>query len=175
MLLELLGHRLHLVSQYRAHNFCIKDCPFVSWDTHNLESITTSIGAEKSYVITILYNEHSDASGALLCFVFITENGVVDFTRSALLALDRNTSFNQTLPFDLYPGHYGVYVYDIECDGTLSNGLQYPAVTDHFIVTGNSFGTYIIIIVQTLRLSSLFQRGCLKWLLRIAPSTSPLA
>ena len=59
--------------------------------------------------------------------MFIDDNGDVDFTRSALLALDRNTSLHHTLPFNLYPGQYRVFVYDIESDGTLSNGVGYPA------------------------------------------------
>ena len=81
---------------------------------------------EQAIVITALYSEHSTASGALFSFVF---SGDVDFSRSFLLALDRNTSHNYTLPFDLYPGHYRVYVYDIEHDGMLLNGVGYPAVT----------------------------------------------
>ena len=90
--------------------------------------------------IHTLYSEGSAASGALFSFVFLTEDGGVDFNRSALLALDRNTSLNHTLPFKLHPGHYRVYVYDIEQDGTLSNGVQYPAVTEELNVTGNGRG-----------------------------------
>ena len=85
---------------------------------------------EQAIVITALYSERSTASGALFSFVF---SGDVDFSRSFLLALDRNTSHNYTLPFDLYPGHYRVYVYDIEHDGTLLNGVGYPAVTEDLI------------------------------------------
>ena len=61
--------------------------------------------------------------------MFIDDNGDVDFTRSVLLALDRNTSLHHTLPFNLYPGQYRVFVYDIESDGTLYNGVGYPAVS----------------------------------------------
>ena len=61
--------------------------------------------------------------------MFIDDNGDVDFTRSVLLALDRNTSLHHTLPFNLYPGQYRVFVYDIESDGTLYNVVGYPAVT----------------------------------------------
>ena len=86
--------------------------------------------------IATLYSEHSGASGALFSFVFITEDGDVNFTRSALLALDRNTSLNHTLPFDLYPGRYNVFVYDIEHDGTLYSGVGCPADTDTFISNG---------------------------------------
>ena len=60
--------------------------------------------------------------------MFIDDHGDVNFTRSVLLALDRNTSLHHTLPFDLYPGQYRVFVYDIESDGTLYNGVGYPAV-----------------------------------------------
>ena len=87
---------------------------------------------EESAIITVttIYSEHSFARGALFSFVFITDSGDVDFSRSFLLALDRNTSHNHTLPFDLYPGHYRVCVYDIEHDGTLHNGVGYPAVAE---------------------------------------------
>ena len=77
--------------------------------------------------IQTLYSEGSAASGALFSFVFLTEDGGVDFNRSALLALDRNTSLNHTPPFNLHPGRYRVYVYDIEQDGTLSNGVYIPS------------------------------------------------
>ena len=78
--------------------------------------------------------------------MFITDSGDVDFSRSFLLALDRNTSQNHTLPFDLYPGHYRVYVYDIEHDGTLNNGVGYPAVTQELFtsLTNNAYGTGVI-------------------------------
>ena len=91
--------------------------------------------------VKTVYSEHSTASGALFSFVFITDSGDVDFSRSFLLALDRNTSHNHSLPFDLYPGHYRVYVYDIEHDGTLHNGVGYPAVTQElFLLRENGQG-----------------------------------
>ena len=90
----------------------------------------------------MIYSEVSDASGALFSFVFITDSGDVDFGRSFLLALDRNTSHNHTLPFDLYPGHYRVYVYDIEHDGTLHNGVGYPAVREELLISEDYQGSY---------------------------------
>ena len=72
--------------------------------------------------------------------MFIDDNGDVNFTRSVLLALDRNTSLHHTLPFNLYSGQYRVFVYDIESDGTLSNGVGYPAVTDQLIKFSNNNG-----------------------------------
>ena len=86
--------------------------------------------------ISTLYSEGSAASGALFSFVFLTEDGGVDFNRSVLLALDRNTSLNHTLPFNLHPGHYRVYVYDI---GTFSIGIKYPAVIEEIFVTNTRY------------------------------------
>ena len=84
------------------------------------------------------YSEHSDARGALFAFMFIDDNGDVNFTRSVLLALDRNTSLHHTLPFNLYPGQYRVFVYDIESDGTLSNGVGYPAIMSELNITASN-------------------------------------
>ena len=108
---------------------------------------TTTKNSLNEVEVTAFYSEHSDARGALFDFVFIDDNGDVDFTRSVLLALDRNTSLHHTLPFNLYPGQYRVFVYDIESDGTLSNGVGYPAITDQLITSGSGPG---IIIMHTL-------------------------
>ena len=98
--------------------------------THDVLNVMASQTEERAItVVTTVYSENSTASGALFSFVFITDSGDVDFSRSFLLALDRNTSHNHTLPFDLYPGNYIVYVYDIEHDGLLHNGVGYPAMT----------------------------------------------
>ena len=96
--------------------------------------------------ISTHYSKRSTASGALFSFVFLTEDGGVDFNRSVLLALDRSTSLNYTLPFNLHPGHYRVYVYDIEQDGTLSNGVLYPAVRNDLEITGNGLGKALSIM-----------------------------
>ena len=123
----------------------LSECPYilyivllyyciVSIGTHDILNATTTETDDDAIVITTLYSEHSDARGALFDFVFIDDNGDVDLTRSVLLALDRNTSFHHTLPFNLYPGQYRVFVYDIESDGTLSNGVGYPAVTDELVL-----------------------------------------
>ena len=98
--------------------------------THDILNATTTKTDDDAIVITTLYSEHSDARGGLFDFVFIDDNGDVDFTRSVLLALDRNASLHHTLPFNLYPGQYRVFVYDIESDGTLYNGVGYPAHAD---------------------------------------------
>ena len=100
--------------------------------THGVLNLQTE---ERAFtVVTTIYSEHSTASGALFSFVFITESGDVDFSRSFLLALDRDTSQNYTLPFHLYPGHYRVFLYDIEQDATPHNGVGYPAVAEELCV-----------------------------------------
>ena len=125
----------------------------VSIGTHDILNVTTTETDDDAIVITTLYSEHSDARGALFDFVFIDDNGDVDFTRSVFLALDRNTSLHHTLPFNLYPGQYRVFVYDIESDGTLSNGVGYPAVTSELRTSkeyqGNLF-VYVLLDVYTL-------------------------
>ena len=108
----------------------------LSIGTHDILNATTTETDEDAIVITTLYSEHSDARGALFDFVLIDDNRDVDFSRSFLLALDRNTSLHHTLPFNLYPGQYRVFVYDIESDGTLSNGVGYPAVTSKVFTSG---------------------------------------
>ena len=108
--------------------------------THDVAMVATLETHEKAIILETVYSEHSTASGALFSFVFITESGDVDFSRSFLLALDRTTSHNHTLPFDLYPGHYTVYVYDIEHEGVLRNGVRYPAVMDRLFTNGMSNG-----------------------------------
>ena len=59
------------------------------------------------------------------CLAFMDNSGEVNFTRSVLLALDRDTSRDYTLPFSLSPGGYRAFVYDIEQDGTLPSGVGY--------------------------------------------------
>jgi hypothetical protein len=82
--------------------------------------------------IMTAYFSHSTAAGALFSFVNSED---VDFSRSFLLALDRSASQNHTLPFHLDPGHYRVCVYDIEQDGTLLNGVVFPADMDDLNIT----------------------------------------
>ena len=68
---------------------------------------------QDAIVITMSTLHLMHAGGGVFDFVFIDDNGDVDFTRSVLLALDRNTSLHHTLPFNLYPGQYRVFVYDM--------------------------------------------------------------
>lgn len=78
---------------------------------------------------------NSDARGALFNFVFTNNT----YTQSTLVALNV-TSSNYILPFELFSGLYIIFVHDIEYDGTLSNGVGYPAVTTTLITVGDSQG-----------------------------------
>ena len=111
------------------HTSCMYSRMTIYAGTHDIMDAAIIQNLNGSIVLTTVYSEYSTASGALFSFVFTTDSGDVDFSRSFLLALDRNTSHNHTLPFDLHPGHYRVYVYDIEYNRTLHNGVGYPAVT----------------------------------------------
>ena len=72
--------------------------------------------------------------GALFSFVFITDYGTVDFSRTTLLPLDRN---NSALSLYLSPGQYQIHVYDIEQDGILNNGPNYPAAVQELELPHN--------------------------------------
>ena len=91
--------------------------------------------------LTTVYSEHSEAKGALYYFVYVHENGEVDFTRSVFLVSERNVTHNHTLlP---YLGEYMVFVYDIESDGILSSSEGYPADEFFFEQVFNSNDTQL--------------------------------
>lgn len=108
--------------------------------THDIIEVMATATQSNDIQIKTVYTEQSDAMGALFSFVFISDIGTVDFTKSILLALDKNSSHDYTLPFNLFAGQYRLFVYDTEIDGTVSNGVGYPAVTDELRITGNSQG-----------------------------------
>lgn len=78
--------------------------------------------------VATIYSENSNARGALLNFIFLD-----NFTQSIFIALDRTSN---VLPFRILPGFYKIFVYDIEHNGALSNGVGYPAVTKLASVKG---------------------------------------
>ena len=102
--------------------------------THDILNATFS-----GSVIQTIYLEHTSAHGALFIFMFI-DGQVVDFSKSCYLALNRNSSLQHVLLFSLYPGDYQILVFDIEEDGTLLDGLGYPAVTIESSVSENGQG-----------------------------------
>ena len=109
--------------------------------THDISSSITLLTENSQVNVMTLYFEGSNAAGALYEFIFITDSGAVEFARSALVALNRSTSENYVLPSSLSAGQYRVFVYDIEQNGTVWGGVQYPAIfRDEEIVRGNNPG-----------------------------------
>ena len=95
--------------------------------THCIDYImvTDIEGIHGTVRAAVTYTPNCNAAlGALFSFTFITDSGTVDFSRTTLLPLDRNSS---ALSLYLSPGQYQVHVYDIEQDGILNNGPSYPA------------------------------------------------
>ena len=87
---------------------------------------------------TVSFCEGVAADGVLLYYLFVTEDGNVDFSKSVLQVLDRNESMNHSLVF-YYDGQYQIYVYDITEGGTFASGIIPPSVTTiHSITAGNS-------------------------------------
>ena len=120
---------------------------FAHTGTHSVTDVTITqfVGTIN---ITTTFSERSTAMGALICFIFI-ENGVhINFMRSAVVTLDRKISHNYELPFNLFQGVYQVFVYDIEEDGTLANGVGYPAVIELLLTNGNFSGSCIIMLIK---------------------------
>ena len=106
--------------------------------THDILNATLS-----GTIFRVSYSENSCARGALFSFLFIDDSGALNFERSTILALDKNRSLRYDLPFGLYPGRYRISFYDIEEDGTLCDGVSYPAITipDKKFDTGSDQGT----------------------------------
>ena len=101
-------------------------------------------------VVAISYFEENGPSGALIVLVFIADEEEVDYTRSILLALDRETSRDFTLPPDVSPGGCRFFVYDIKQDGTLPSDVNYPAVSRDLIVPVSENSRHGIKIIHLL-------------------------
>ncbi len=114
--------------------------------THDIQNISIdksiSIDDRGEVRITTKYFNHfsSSAMGAFVAIMFTDDNdgGSISFTRSVYLPLNKRMSQNYTLPFDLYPGDYLVYVYDIEINKRLKNGVNYPASIDQLLIRENT-------------------------------------
>ena len=97
--------------------------------THDIADVTLArINGSIEIEITTAYSEFSTAWGALFSFVFVQDRTNVDLKRSVFVILNGSSTQNYTLPFE---GEYRVFVYDIEANGTLNSGLNYPAVTEN--------------------------------------------
>ena len=105
-------------------------CPYllILLGMHGIDHVmVTAIGGGTVRAAVTYTPDCNAALGTLFSLSFITDSGTVDFTRSILLPVDRNSSLSSTLPIHLSPGQYQVHVYDIEQDGILNNGPSYPA------------------------------------------------
>lgn len=106
--------------------------------------ITGAVVEEENSIVNVMlsYCRYSSAKGAVMNFVFINDAGVVDLKKSVLSTVDAVTSHNYSVPFGLSAGMYRVFMYDIEQDGTLSNGVGYPAVRNVFTASQGYQGKY---------------------------------
>ena len=91
------------------------------------------------------------AGGALFNFVFVANATNTNFTRSFEA---RNHSQNYILPFSLPEGEYRVFVYNIEENGLITSGVNYPAVTQQLMISPGmamtTQATYILIMIFLL-------------------------
>ena len=103
--------------------------------THDI-TLCSASQEHNGIVITVSFTEHSQATGALLNFIFIHESGNIDLNKSFCQAVDRSdVSDGLMLPLDLlHPGQYVAYAYDIERNGRVMNGIRYPASNCSFRV-----------------------------------------
>ena len=85
--------------------------------------------------VSIAYHAGSNAKGALLNFIFETDNGCIDFDKSVILPVKSNITRGYILPIRLFPGEYRVFFHDIEQSGTLLSGLGYPALTRQLTIS----------------------------------------
>ena len=87
--------------------------------------VTAVEGIHGTVRAAVTYTPDCNAAlGVLFSFTFITDSGTVDFSRTTLLPLDKNSS---ALSLYLSPGQYRVLVYDIKQEEILNNGPSYPA------------------------------------------------
>ena len=112
--------------------------PVLHAGTHGIMDATFVSHNDTTEVIVNFFAE-STARGAVMNCASISASGVVNFTSSVLLTLERINDTATTF-IDLYPGEYSVYFYDIEQDGKLSIGEGYSAVTDQLLASGNKQG-----------------------------------
>ena len=129
---------------------CLKKYdPFsLSAGTHGIDNVMVTAIEGGTVRAAVTYEPDCNAAlGALFSFAFITDSGTVDFRRSILLPVDRNSSLSSTLPIHLSPGQYRVHVYDIEQEGILNNGTNYPAQEFNLTLDGINQGETLLAIL----------------------------
>ena len=85
--------------------------------------------------MSIEYHAGSTAKGALLNFMFETDNGSIDFEKSVILPVKSNITRGYIiLPIQLFPGQYRVFFHDIEQSG---NVVKWFRISCTFSATHN--------------------------------------
>ena len=97
--------------------------------------------------IRVSYFLHSTAIGAFIIFVAIDQNFEI---HSMHFTLDRYSKENYVLPINLEPEQYDVFVYDIEHDGTLRDGVNYPAARDKVLITTSTTSKAVFCVVHVI-------------------------
>ena len=85
--------------------------------------------------VSIEYHTGSTAKGALLIFVFETDDENIKFEESVILPVKSNITREYILPIQLFHGRYRVFLHDIERSGTLLSGLGYPALSQKLTIS----------------------------------------
>ena len=102
--------------------------------THDIEGALI-VPENNTVGVCIAYHAGSTAKGALLNFMFESDDGNIDFDKSVILVVKLNASRGYILPIQLFPGQYQVFFHDVEQSGTLSRGFGYPAVSQRLTIT----------------------------------------
>lgn len=108
--------------------------------THDIVHVT--IRESTPLTIQAEYILNSRASGGLFLFMLIGGGGNtdIDFSNSAYIFLNKSSSLNYALPFQLLPGNYFIFAYDIEENGLICSGMANPAYTTVNSLGGHSLG-----------------------------------
>ena len=95
--------------------------------------------------VSIEYHAGSTAKGALLIFMFETDDENINFEKSVILPVKSNITRGHILPIQLFPGQYRVFFHDIEQSGTLLSGLEYPALSQQLTIsTGTNLNYHLV-------------------------------
>ena len=117
---------------------------YTNLGTHDIQTASISEIASGEVEASISFTPGSLARGALL----IIHGGVGTGKSSLLLPFGRDMTINYTLSIGLTTGQFKTFWYDIEGDGTLTNGVNYPAVTGELtkMSTGMLIGYHSVIL-----------------------------
>lgn len=116
--------------------------------THDIMDCSTMEEANGIAVI-VNFTEHSKATGALLNFIFVNEDGeTIDFKKSFFHATEKinDQQYLQILANVSFPGMYIIYAYDIESNQEIMNGLYNYDASNHTFMVNNDQGMSDLIV-----------------------------